>query len=118
MDYPNSAYAKALEEGKDRYLVFEGKLTKPNQTEIPYGRKFGGNHETPPPCTLNGFIACRSDEILPEYKIPYKQERYPEHGSTISVIENGIKREMLMFDKNKKQFIPMKNERIIDEIEK
>ena len=53
-----------------------------------------------------------------EYKIPYKQERYPEHGSTISVIENGIKREMLMFDKNKKQFIPMKNERIIDEIEK
>ena len=97
-------------------MVFEGKLTKPNQTEIPYGRKFGGNHETPQPCTLNGFIACRSDEILPEYKIT--NARYPEDGATISVIENGIKREVLMFDKNKKQFIPMKNERMINEIKK
>ena len=82
LDYPNSAYTKALEEGKDRYLVFEGKLTKPNQTEIPYGRKFGGNHETPPPCTLNRFIACRSDEILPKFEVNAKNQ-YPEHGSVI-----------------------------------
>ena len=107
LDYPNSAYAKALEEGKDRYLVFEGKLTKPNQTEIPYGRKFGGNHETPPPCTLNGFIACRSDEILPEYKIT--NARYPEDGATISVIENGIKREALIFNEREGKFIPFPN---------
>ena len=107
MDYPNSAYAKALEEGKDRYLVFEGKLSKPNQTEIPYGRKFGGNHETPPPCTLNGFIACRSDEILPEYKIT--NARYPEDGATISVIENGIKREALIFNEREGKFIPFPN---------
>lgn len=73
------------------------------------GERFGGQHTDNLPCTLNGFIVCRSDEILPEYKIPYKQERYPEHGSTISVIENGIKREMLMFDEEKLQFVPYKN---------
>ena len=80
-----------------------------NHIDIPRGERFGGQHTDNLPCTLNGFIACRSDEILPEYKIPYKQERYPEHGSTISVIENGIKREMLMFDEEKLQFVPYKN---------
>lgn len=119
LDYEGSRFTQALADGQDRYLIFEGRLTSTkNHIDIPRGERFGGQHTDNLPCTLNGFIACRSDEILPEYKIPYKQERYPEHGSTISVIENGIKREMLMFDKNKKQFIPMKNERIIDEIEK
>lgn len=119
LDYEGSRFTQALADGQDRYLIFEGRLTgTKNHIDIPRGERFGGQHTDNLPCTLNGFIACRSDEILPEYKIPYKQERYPEHGSTISVIENGIKREMLMFDKNKKQFIPMKNERIIDEIEK
>ena len=119
LDYEGSRFTQALADGQDRYLIFEGRLTSTkNHIDIPRGERFGGQHTGNLPCTLNSFIACRSDEILPEYKIPYKQERYPEHGSTISVIENGIKREMLMFDKNKKQFIPMKNERIIDEIEK
>ena len=119
LDYEGSRFTQALADGQDRYLIFEGRLTgTKNHIDIPRGERFGGQHTGNLPCTLNSFIACRSDEILPEYKIPYKQERYPEHGSTISVIENGIKREMLMFDKNKKQFIPMKNERIIDEIEK
>ena len=119
LDYEGSRFTQALADGQDRYLIFEGRLTgTKNHIDIPRGERFGGQHTDNLPCTLNGFTACRSDEILPEYKIPYKQERYPEHGSTISVIENGIKREMLMFDKNKKQFIPMKNERIIDEIEK
>ena len=108
MDYPNSAYAKALEEGKDRYLVFEGKLSKPNQTEIPYGRKFGGNHETPPPCTLNGFIACRSDEILPEFEVKtaHNASQFPEHGSILWVIENGVKRKAAIFDDEKMRFMP------------
>lgn len=108
MDYPNSAYAKALEEGKDRYLVFEGKLSKPNQTEIPYGRKFGGNHETPPPCTLNGFIACRSDEILPEFEVKtaHNAPQFPEHGSILWVIENGVKRKAAIFDDEKMRFMP------------
>lgn len=108
LDYPNSAYTKALEEGKDRYLVFEGKLTKPNQTEIPYGRKFGGNHETPPPCTLNGFIACRSDEILPEFEVKtaHNAPQFPEHGSILWVIENGVKRKAAIFDDEKMRFMP------------
>ena len=108
LDYPNSAYAKALEEGKDRYLVFEGKLTKPKQTEIPYGKKFGGNHETPPPCTLNGFIACRSDEILPEFEVKtaHNAPQFPEHGSILWVIENGVKRKAAIFDDEKMRFMP------------
>ena len=108
LDYPNSAYTKALEEGKDRYLVFEGKLTKPNQTEIPYGRKFGGSHETPPPCTLNGFIACRSDEILPEFEVKtaHNAPQFPEHGSILWVIENGVKRKAAIFDDEKMRFMP------------
>ena len=108
MDYPNSAYAKALEEGKDRYLVFEGKLSKPNQTEIPYGRKFGGNHETPPPCTLNGFIACRSDEILPEFEVNAKNQ-YPEHGSVIWIVVEGKRQKGAVFDRIEKRFIPAEN---------
>ena len=119
LDYEGSRFTQALADGQDRYLIFEGRLIQTqNEIGVPRGHRFEGTYKDGLPCTLNGFIACRSDEILPEYKIPYKQERYPEHGSTISVIENGIKREMLMFNKNKKQFIPMKNERIIDEIEK
>ena len=110
LDYEGSRFTQALADGQDRYLIFEGRLTSTkNHIDIPRGERFGGQHTDNLPCTLNGFIACRSDEILPEYKIPYKQERYPEHGSTISVIENGIKREMLMFDEEKLQFVPYKN---------
>lgn len=108
LDYPNSAYTKALEEGKDRYLVFEGKLTKPEQTEIPYGNKFGGNHETPPPCTLNGFIACRSDEILPEFEVNAKNQ-YPEHGSVIWIVVKGKRQKGAVFDRIEKRFIPAEN---------
>ena len=110
LDYEGSRFTQALADGQDRYLIFEGRLTgTKNHIDIPRGERFGGQHTDNLPCTLNGFTACRSDEILPEYKIPYKQERYPEHGSTISVIENGIKREMLMFDEEKLQFVPYKN---------
>ena len=110
LDYEGSRFTQALADGQDRYLIFEVRLTgTKNHIDIPRGERFGGQHTDNLPCTLNGFTACRSDEILPEYKIPYKQERYPEHGSTISVIENGIKREMLMFDEEKLQFVPYKN---------
>ena len=110
LDYEGSRFTQALADGQNRYLIFEGRLTgTKNHIDIPRGERFGGQHTDSLPCTLNGFTACRSDEILPEYKIPYKQERYPEHGSTISVIENGIKRKMLMFDEEKLQFVPYKN---------
>ena len=110
LDYEGSRFTQALADGQDRYLIFEGRLTSTkNHIDIPRGERFGGQHTDNLPCTLNGFIACRSDEILPEYKIPYKQERYPEHGSTISVIENGIKREMLMFDSKEGKFVPFQS---------
>ena len=110
LDYEGSRFTQALADGQDRYLIFEGRLIQTqNEIGVPRGHRFEGTYKDGLPCTLNGFIACRSDEILPEYKIPYKQERYPEHGSTISVIENGIKREMLMFDEEKLQFVPYKN---------
>lgn len=117
LDYEGSRFTQALADGQDRYLIFEGRLIQTqNETGVPRGHRFEGTYKDGLPCTLNGFIACRSDEILPEYKIT--NARYPEDGATISVIENGIKREVLMFDKNKKQFIPMKNERMINEIKK
>ena len=110
LDYEGSRFTQALADGQDRYLIFEGRLTgTKNHIDIPRGERFGGQHTDHLPCTLNGFTACRSDEILPEYKIPYKQERYPEHGSTISVIENGIKREMLMFDSKEGKFVPFQS---------
>lgn len=110
LDYEGSRFTQALADGQDRYLIFEGRLTgTKNHIDIPRGERFGGQHTDNLPCTLNGFTACRSDEILPEYKIPYKQERYPEHGSTISVIENGIKREMLMFDSREGKFVPFQS---------
>ena len=110
LDYEGSRFTQALADGQDRYLIFEGRLTSTkNHIDIPRGERFGGQHTDNLPCTLNGFTACRSDEILPEYKIPYKQERYPEHGSTISVIENGIKREMLMFDSKEGKFVPFQS---------
>ena len=110
LDYEGSRFTQALADGQDRYLIFEGRLTgTKNHIDIPRGERFGGQHTDNLPCTLNGFTACRSDEILPEYKIPYKQERYPEHGSTISVIENGIKREMLMFDSKEGKFVPFQS---------
>ena len=110
LDYEGSRFTQALADGQDRYLIFEGRLTgTKNHIDIPRGERFGGQHTDNLPCTLNGFTACRSDEILPEYKIPYKQKRYPEHGSTISVIENGIKREMLMFDSKEGKFVPFQS---------
>ena len=110
LDYEGSRFTQALADGQDRYLIFEGRLTSTkNHIDIPRGERFGGQHTDNLPCTLNGFTACRSDEILPEYKIPYKQERYPEHGSTISVIENGIKRETLMFDSKEGKFVPFQS---------
>lgn len=117
LDYEGSRFTQALADGQDRYLIFEGRLIQTqNEIGVPRGHRFEGTYKDGLPCTLNGFIACRSDEILPEYKVT--NARYPDDGVTISVIENGIKREVLMFDKNKKQFIPMKNERMINEIKK
>lgn len=117
LDYEGSRFTQALADGQDHYLIFEGRLIQTqNEIGVPRGHRFEGTYKDGLPCTLNGFIACRSDEILSEYKIT--NARYPEDGATISVIENGIKREVLMFDKNKKQFIPMKNERMINEIKK
>ncbi|OSI13717.1 hypothetical protein BWD09_12755 [Neisseria dentiae] len=107
--YPDSVYTKALENGQDRYLVFEGRLTKPKQSEIPYGNRFGGNNETAPPCTLNGFIACRSDEILPEFEVDGKKN-YPEDGSVIWVIENGEKRKAAIYNFKDKKFVPFTEE--------
>ena len=110
LDYEGSRFTQALADGQDRYLIFEGRLIQTqNEIGVPRGHRFEGTYKYGLPCTLNGFIACRSDEILPEYKIPYKQERYPEHGSTISVIENGIKREMLMFDSKEGKFVPFQS---------
>ena len=110
LDYEGSRFTQALADGQDRYLIFEGRLIQTqNEIGVPRGHRFEGTYKDGLPCTLNGFIACRSDEILPEYKIPYKQERYPEHGSTISVIENGIKREMLMFDSKEGKFVPFQS---------
>ena len=117
LNYEGSRFTQALADGQDRYLIFEGRLIQTqNEIGVPRGHRFEGTYKDGLPCTLNGFIACRSDEILPEYKVT--NARYPDDGATISVIENGIKREVLMFDKNKKQFIPMKNERMINEIKK
>ncbi|OSI14274.1 hypothetical protein BWD09_11005 [Neisseria dentiae] len=106
LDYPDSAYTKALENGQDRYLVFEGKLTAPSQSEIPYGKKFGGTRTDP--CTLNGFISCRSDEILPEFFIKEtdKVKQYPEHGSVIWAVEDGVRRKAAVFDDEKMKFVP------------
>ncbi len=105
LDYSDSPYTEALENGQDRYLVFEGRLTKPKQSAIPKGDKFGGSYDTPPPCTLNGFIACRSDEILPEYHV-FGKDQYPEHGSTIWAVEDGVKRKAAVYDSKEKKFIP------------
>ena len=52
-------------------------------------------------------------QTIDNFALDYEGSRF-----TQALIENGIKREVLMFDKNKKQFIPMKNERMINEIKK
>ncbi|OSI13645.1 hypothetical protein BWD09_13135, partial [Neisseria dentiae] len=108
LDYSGSPYTEALENGQDRYLVFEGRLTKPKQSEIPYGERFGGIHDDALPCTLNGFIACRSNEIIPEFyvKSQPKSPQYPEHGSTIWVVEDGVKHKAAVFDDNEMKFVP------------
>ncbi|OSI13713.1 hypothetical protein BWD09_12735 [Neisseria dentiae] len=109
LDYEGSRFTEAMANGQDRYLIFEGKLMETQGLiDIPRGYRFGGKHQNLPPCTLNGFIACRSDEILPEYTI-LEDGRFPEQGSTISVIENGIKRKILKFDDEEMKFIPYKN---------
>ncbi|QMT44913.1 hypothetical protein [Neisseria dentiae] len=109
LDYEGSKFTEAAANGQDRYLIFEGRLTDTSEDgylDIPMGSRFGGHHKDGLPCTLNGFVACRSDEILPEYKI-LKDGRYPEHRATISIVEDGIKREVLMFDEKEMRFIPM-----------
>ncbi|QMT44738.1 hypothetical protein [Neisseria dentiae] len=109
-DGSDSNFVQALNRGENRYLVFEGRLTEVEDTvDIPRGHRFGGNHEDELPCTLNGFIACRSDEILPEYKILEKKERYPENGSVIWAVEDGAKRKAAVYDEENERFIPYVN---------
>ena len=108
LDYEGSRFTQALADGQDRYLIFEGRLIQTqNEIGVPRGHRFEGTYKDGLPCTLNGFIACRSDEILPEYKIT--NARYPEDGATISVIENGTKREALIFNEREGKFIPFPN---------
>ena len=108
LDYEGSRFTQALTDGQDRYLIFEGRLIQTqNEIGVPRGHRFEGTYKDGLPCTLNGFIACRSDEILPEYKIT--NARYPEDGATISVIENGTKREALIFNEREGKFIPFPN---------
>ncbi|OSI14273.1 hypothetical protein BWD09_10995 [Neisseria dentiae] len=110
-DGSDSDFVQALGKGENRYLLFEGRLTEPKQSEIPRGEKFGGDYHTAPPCTLNGFIACRSDEILPEFFIKETEDtkQYPEHGSTIWVVEDGVKRKAAVYDEENERFIPYVN---------
>ncbi|OSI14272.1 hypothetical protein BWD09_10980 [Neisseria dentiae] len=112
LDYSDSPYTKALENGQDRYLVFEGRLAKPKQSEIPYGNRFGGTHNDGLPCTLNGFIACRSDEVLPEFYVKSTPEypQYPEHGSVIWAVEDGVKRKAAVYEFKDKRFVPYTEE--------
>ena len=108
LDYEGSRFTQALADGQDRYLIFEGRLIQTqNEIGVPRGHRFEGTYKDGLPCTLNGFIACRSDEILPEYKVT--NARYPDDGATISVIENGIKREALIFNEREGKFIPFPN---------
>lgn len=108
LDYEGSRFTQALADGQDRYLIFEGRLIQTqNEIGVPRGHRFEGTYKDGLPCTLNGFIACRSDEILPEYKVT--NARYPDDGATISVIENGTKREALIFNEREGKFIPFPN---------
>ncbi|OSI13641.1 hypothetical protein BWD09_13115 [Neisseria dentiae] len=59
---------------------------------------------------MNGFIACRSDEIIPEFKFERENAQTPEDGSVIWVIENGEKRKAAVFDGENKRFFPYNNE--------
>ena len=72
------------------------------------GERFGGQHTDHLPCTLNGCIACYSDEILPEFEVNAKNQ-YPEHGSVIWVIVKGKKQKGAVFDRIEKRFIPAEN---------
>ena len=89
LDYEGSRFTQALADGQDRYLIFEGRLTgTKNHIDIPRGERFGGQHTDNLPCTLNGCIACYSDEILPEFEVNAKNQN-PERGSVIWVIVKG-----------------------------
>ncbi|OSI13712.1 hypothetical protein BWD09_12725, partial [Neisseria dentiae] len=103
LDYDKSLFVDALKRGEDRYLLFEGKLVTPNQSVIPYGEKFGGNVKDGLPCTLNGFIGCHSNDILPEFKDEIGQ--YPKKGSTITLIENGERVKQWEFDDKENTFL-------------
>ncbi|OSI13990.1 hypothetical protein BWD09_11795 [Neisseria dentiae] len=46
LDYSDSPYTKALENGQDRYLVFEGRIMEPKQSAIPRGEMFDGDYNT------------------------------------------------------------------------
>ena len=89
LDYEGSRFTQALADGQNRYLIFEGRLTgTKNHIDIPRGERFGGQHTDNLPCTLNGCIACYSDEILPEFEVNAKNQN-PERGSVIWVIVKG-----------------------------
>ncbi|OSI13724.1 hypothetical protein BWD09_12795 [Neisseria dentiae] len=53
---------------------------------------------------MNGFIACRSDEILPEFHV-YGDDQYPAHGSVIWAVEDGVKRKAAVYDDEKRRFM-------------
>ncbi|STZ50652.1 Uncharacterised protein [Neisseria dentiae] len=57
---------------------------------------------------LNGFIACRSDEILPEFEVKTKENspQYPTHGSVIWAVEDGVKRKAAVYEFKDKRFVP------------
>ncbi len=57
---------------------------------------------------MNGFIACRSDEIIPEFYVPDRQE--PAHGAIIWEVEDGVKRKAAVFDGKSMKFKPYKND--------
>ncbi|OSI13725.1 hypothetical protein BWD09_12805, partial [Neisseria dentiae] len=105
-DGSDSDFVQALSKGENRYILFEGRLNEPHTAEIPRGERFGGRHTDALPCTLNGFIACRSDEIIPEFKFERENAQTPENGSVIWVIENGEKRKAAVFDRNEMKFVP------------
>ena len=62
--------------------------------------------------TINNYVKtdsyCRSDEILPEFEVKtaHNAPQFPEHGSILWVIENGVKRKAAIFDDEKMRFMP------------
>ncbi|MBU7591734.1 ribonuclease YeeF family protein [Metabacillus halosaccharovorans] len=106
LDYKDWEGNRPFPDDGNSYGIIRFKTEATDKIDIPFGRRFGGENEDGPPCTLNGFTGSRNGRTVPEFK--FNGRFLPVDGAELYKVVNGEEKIVGIFDERIGNFIPVK----------